>query len=82
MNFKCLGTMPILRLSTVQPAAGMNLPRIACVNLLLNPTMTAPLTQFHSRTNPMTDSWRTSNLPSMQLSREMILLALPCPCLA
>lgn len=49
---------------SVQPVACMNLPRIACVILLLNLTMTTPLAQFH---NCMTDNRRTSNLLSMQL---------------
>ena len=61
----------------MQPVAGMDLPRISCVTLQLNTTMTTPLTQFHSRMNPITDSRRTNNLLSIHLTRKMTLLALP-----
>jgi hypothetical protein len=77
MNFKCSCTTTILGpLLSVQLAAGMNLPRIACVTLL-NPTMTTPLAQFHSC---MVVNRRTSNLLSTQLSRrdDSACLALPC----
>jgi hypothetical protein len=66
---------------SVRPAAGMNLPRISCVALLLNPTMTTPLNQFYSCMNPMAGNKRTSNLLSRQFSRrdESARVVLRCP---
>jgi hypothetical protein len=39
---------------SVHLVTGMNLPRITCVTLLLNLTITTPLVQFHSYIDPIT----------------------------